>query len=61
MSVVVTADAGGGKVTSFTAVVRIDTPDEADYYAMAASCSTCYVNWQNEEEKSSGACRCCGK
>ncbi len=32
MSVVVTADAGGGKVTSFTAVVRIDTPDEADYY-----------------------------
>jgi aconitate hydratase len=32
MSVVVTATAGDGKVTSFTAVVRIDTPDEADYY-----------------------------
>jgi aconitate hydratase len=32
MSVVVTATASDGKVTSFTAVVRIDTPDEADYY-----------------------------
>jgi aconitate hydratase len=30
MPVVVTAKAGG-KVTSFTVVVRIDTPDEADY------------------------------
>jgi aconitate hydratase len=32
MSVVVTATAPDGKVSSFTAVVRIDTPDEADYY-----------------------------
>jgi aconitate hydratase len=32
MPVVVTAKAANGKVTSFTAVVRIDTPDEADYY-----------------------------
>jgi aconitate hydratase len=32
MPVVVTAKAADGKVTSFTAVVRIDTPDEADYY-----------------------------
>jgi aconitate hydratase len=32
MPVVVTATAAGGKATSFTAVVRIDTPDEADYY-----------------------------
>jgi aconitate hydratase len=32
MSVVVTATASDGKVTSFTAIVRIDTPDEADYY-----------------------------
>jgi aconitate hydratase len=32
MSVVVTATAPDGKVTSFPATVRIDTPDEADYY-----------------------------
>jgi len=32
MTVAVTAKADGGKVTSFTAVVRIDTPEEADYY-----------------------------
>ena len=32
MYVQVTATAGDGKVTSFEATVRIDTPDEADYY-----------------------------
>jgi len=32
MTVAVKAAAPDGKVTSFTAVVRIDTPDEADYY-----------------------------
>jgi aconitate hydratase len=32
MTVVVTATAADGKATSFNAVVRIDTPDEADYY-----------------------------
>jgi aconitate hydratase len=28
----VTATASDGKATSFNAVVRIDTPDEGDYY-----------------------------
>ena len=32
MTVAVTATGPDGKVTTFTAVVRIDTPDEADYY-----------------------------
>ncbi len=32
MTVAVTATGAGGKTTSFTGVVRIDTPDEADYY-----------------------------
>jgi aconitate hydratase len=32
MTVVVTATASDGKATSFNAVVRIDTPDEGDYY-----------------------------
>ncbi|HEY5349284.1 MAG TPA: hypothetical protein VIJ64_06120 [Candidatus Lustribacter sp.] len=32
MPVTVTATAGNGQVISFTAMVRIDTPDEADYY-----------------------------
>jgi aconitate hydratase len=32
MAVSITATAPDGKITSFTGVVRIDTPDEADYY-----------------------------
>jgi aconitate hydratase len=32
MSLAVEAKAADGKVTPFTVVVRIDTPDEADYY-----------------------------
>jgi aconitate hydratase len=32
MTVSVTATAPDGKTTAFKAVVRIDTPDEADYY-----------------------------
>jgi aconitate hydratase len=32
MTVVVTAAAPDGKATAFNAVVRIDTPDEGDYY-----------------------------
>ena len=32
MTVTVTATAGDGSVKSFKATVRIDTPDEADYY-----------------------------
>ena len=32
MTVVVTATAADGSATSFNATVRIDTPDEADYY-----------------------------
>jgi aconitate hydratase len=32
MTVTVTASGGGGAATTFTALVRIDTPDEAEYY-----------------------------
>ena len=32
MTVTVTATDGNGAVTSFAALVRIDTPDEAEYY-----------------------------